>query len=71
MPYNIIEALMQRGGYNLEKRGEDFEQYVYRQIAEAEHQFSVTCVPARKYGVEKEEIDLIVNLRDVIVLAEA
>lgn len=71
MPYNLIENLMQRGGYDLEQRGQDFEQYVYRMIAEANHQYALKCVAARRYGEKKEEIDLIVALRDIVVLAEA
>ena len=75
MPYNLIENLMQRGGYDLEKRGKDFEQYVYKMIAEAKPQFPLVCKAARKYKKgpddEGEEIDIIVSLRDIVVVAEA
>lgn len=71
MPYNIIENLMQKGGYDLDQRGYDFEQYVYHQIADAKHQFGLVCKAAMRYGSKKEEIDLLVALRDVVVLAEA
>lgn len=71
MPYNIIENLLKKGGYDLDKRGPDFEQYVYHQIDDAKHQYGLTCKMAKRYGSQKEEIDLIVALRDVVVLAEA
>jgi hypothetical protein len=71
MPYNIIETVMQRGGYDLEKRGKDFEQYVYKQIAGAKHEYEVNCIASRHYGEKKEEIDLLIGLRDIVVLAEA
>ena len=71
MPYNIIEKLMQKGGYDLDQRGCDFERYVYHQIADAQHQYGLICKAARRYGNKKEEIDLIVALRDIVVLAEA
>ena len=71
MPYNIIEKLMQKGGYDLDQRGYVFERYVYHQIADAQHQYGLICKAARRYGNKKEEIDLIVALRDIVVLAEA
>ena len=71
MPYNIIESIMQRGGYDLEKRGKDFEQYVYKQIVGVKHEYPVNCIAARRYGENKEEIDLLIGLRDIVVLAEA
>lgn len=72
MPYNLIEDLMQRGGYDLEQRGTDFEQYVHKMITLAnDHHYEMKCVAARRYGEKKEEIDLIVALRDIVVLAEA
>lgn len=72
-PYNIIESLMQKGGYDLEKRGKDFEQYVYKQIAEAKHEYEVNCIASKKFGSKGkgEEIDLLIGLRDIVVLAEA
>lgn len=75
MPYNLIENLMQRGGYDLEDRGKDFEQYVYKMIMEAKPQYHVVCKAARKYkkgaNDKGEEIDLVVALRDIVVVAEA
>ena len=75
MPYNLIESILTRGGYLLEKRGEIFEQYLYKMISEAPHQFLVECWAARRYGKGRknkgEEIDLLVSLRDVVILAEA
>lgn len=72
-PYNIIESLMQKGGYDLEKRGKDFEQYVYKQIAEAKHEYKINCIASKKFGSKGkgEEIDLLIELRDIVVLAEA
>lgn len=71
MPYNIIENLLQKGGYDLDQRGYDFEQYIYHQIADVKHQYELVCKAARRYGSKKEEIDLLVSLRDIVVLAEA
>ena len=75
MPYNLIENLMQRGGYDLEDRGKDFEQYVYKLLSEADPQYPLVCKAARKYKKtpddKGEEIDLVVALRDMVVVAEA
>ena len=75
MPYNLIENLMQRGGYDLEDRGKDFEQYVYKLLSEAKPQYPIVCKAACKYkkGPDDngEEIDLVVALRDIVVVAEA
>lgn len=73
MPYNIIERMMQRGGYDLEQRGRDFERYVYEQIAGADREYEMTCIASKQYGTKKkgEEIDLLIGLRDIVVLVEA
>lgn len=73
MPYNIIESVMQRGGYDLEKRGKDFERYVYQQIIKEKHEYEVTCIASKQFGNKdkREEIDLLISLRDIVVLAEA
>lgn len=73
MPYNIIEHLMSRGGYDIDQRGYDFEQYVYNQISSVRHQYQVACIAARQFGPKDtgEQIDLLVSTRDAVVLAEA
>lgn len=73
MPYNIIERMMQSGGYDLEQRGRDFERYVYEQIAGADREYEMTCIASKQYGSKKkgEEIDLLIGLRDIVVLVEA
>ena len=73
MPYNIIEHLMSRGGYDIDQRGYDFEQYVYRQITSVRHQYQLACIAARQFGPKDtgEQIDLLVATRDAVVLAEA
>lgn len=73
MPYNIIEHLMSRGGYDIDQRGYDFEQFVYKQISSVSHQYQVECIAARQFGSKDtgEQIDLLVSLRDAVVLAEA
>lgn len=70
MPYNIIENMLQKGGYGLDQRGYDFEQYVYHQIADVKHEYGLVCKAASRYGSKKEEIDLLIALRDVVVIAE-
>ena len=72
-PYYIIENIMQQGGYNINKRGKDFEKYVYNKIVEVGCEYNLTCISSKQFGTkgEKEEIDLMLGLRDIIVLAEA
>lgn len=73
MPYNIIEHLMSLGGYDIDKRGYDFEQYVYEKIAGVKHKYQLICNAAKHYGSKEtgEQIDMLISLRDVVVVVEA
>lgn len=71
--YNIIEHVLERGGHSLDKRGPIFEKYLFDQIDKFPHGFYVKCLESRTYAIngDKEEIDLVVALRDMIILVEA
>lgn len=71
MTYHIIDSILESGGYDMKKRGTNLEQYIYKQINNNKQKFPVTILPARKYGAMKEEIDVIVGLKDVVVVADA
>lgn len=72
VPYNIIDHLLDRGGYDLGERGKIFEKYLYQRITGANHRYSITCFPSKYYGEEPngEEIDLIVALKNLVIVAE-
>ena len=72
--YNIIEKILEKGGHKLEKRGPVFEKYLFDEIANFPlHRYYVKCLDSRLYGTKRngEQIDLIVALRDMIILVEA
>lgn len=70
--YNIIEHIIGRDEKNLKERGPIFEKFVYDEINNFPHGFYVKCLDSRLYGTKKngEEIDLIVELKGLIILAE-
>lgn len=73
-PYNMFDQLLEKGGCNLDERGKWFEKYLYKELTEKKSSFPVICIPSRKYPIENgkvEEIDLIVSLRDIVVVVEA
>lgn len=74
MSYNIIDCIMIRGGLNLQKRGPLFEKYVADEIKkEHMHGYMRNVFGSRKYERNKgdfQEIDCIVELRDIVVVAE-
>lgn len=73
VPYNVIDYLLERGGYDLDDRGTVFEKYIYQRIIEVKHGYGVTCVSSKYYGEKPdgEEIDLIVALKNLVIVAEA
>lgn len=73
VPYNVIDTLLERGGYSLDERGKVFEKYIHKRIMNEKHDYSVNCATSRHYGTDDdgEEIDLIVVLRDLVILCEA
>ena len=72
VPYNVIDTLLERGGFELEERGKVFEKYIYQCIMGEEHQYSIVCSPSLYYGSKEdgEEIDLMVALKDLVILGE-
>lgn len=72
VPYNIIDHLLDRGGCDLDERGKVFEQYLHRRITGVKHRYPVTCFPSKYYGdkPDGEEIDLIVALKNLVIVAE-
>lgn len=72
-PYNVIDKLLLKGGFNLDERGKQFENFLYRKISGRDPYYPVKCLPASKYGESdnQEEIDLIVSLKNVVFVADA
>lgn len=71
--YNIIEHILERGGHSLDERGSIFEKYLFDEIDKFQHGYYVKCLGSQNYAInkDKEEIDMIVALRDLIILVEA
>jgi hypothetical protein len=72
VPYNIIDHLLDRGGCDLDERGKIFEKYLHQRITGVNHRYPVTCFPSKYYGEKPdgEEIDLIVVLKKLVIVAE-
>ena len=72
-PYYVIDQILQRGGISLADRGAQFEKYIYDQLTHSHCPYEMKCMPARKYGIkgECEEIDVLVSLKDVVLVADA
>ncbi|MDE6234492.1 MAG: hypothetical protein K2M56_01930 [Muribaculaceae bacterium] len=72
-PYNVIDRLLQRGGFNLEDRGKQFEKYLCNKLIHSHTPYPITCMPTGKYGSNgnEEEIDILVSMKNVILVADA
>lgn len=72
-PYNVIDQLMLRGGFNLEERGKQFEMFLYNQLTQKKASFPITCMRTGKYGVQgnEEEIDVLISMKNVVLVADA
>ena len=72
-PYNIIDQMMLRGGVDLDNRGKLFERYLYQQLTEKRTSYPIKCLKAGDYGEngDNEEIDLVVGMKNVILVADA
>lgn len=72
VPYNTIEHLLDRGGYDLDERGKIFEKYLHQHITGVKHRYPIACFPSKYYGKKPdgEEIDLIVALKNLVIIAE-
>ena len=71
--FNIIDTLLDRGGYDLDERGVVFEQYVFNRIMSEKHDYAIAGSASKYYGSKEdgEEIDLIVILKNLVILGEA
>lgn len=71
--YFTIDQILHRGGISLAERGILFEKYIYEQLLYSQCPYEMKCMPARKYGIkgEREEIDVLVSIKDVVLVAEA
>lgn len=72
-PYNVIDQMMLRGGVDLDNRGKLFERYLYQQLTEKRTSYPIKCLKAGDYGEngDNEEIDLVVGMKNVILVADA
>lgn len=72
-PYYMLDQILLQGGVPLDTRGKMFEKYIYNTLSEKRSPYHIHCLPARKYGVkgDDEEIDVLIELRDVILIADA
>ncbi len=72
-PYNVIDQLMARGGFDLDDRGRQFETFLYNQLTQKEPPYPITCMPTGKYGIQgnEEEIDVLISMKNVVLVADA
>ena len=72
-PYNVIDHLLLRGGFNLDDRGKQFEMFLYNKLTQNVTSFPIICMPSGKYGVKgnEEEIDILVSTKNVVLVADA
>ena len=72
-PYNVIDQMMLRGGVDLDNRGKLFERYLYQQLTEKRTSYPINCLKAGDYGEngDNEEIDVVVGMKNVILVADA
>ena len=72
-PYNVIDQMMLRGGVDLDNRGKLFERYLYQQLTEKRTSYPTKCLKAGVYGEngDNEEIDVVVGMKNVILVADA
>ena len=72
-PYNLIDCLLKEGGFDLDERGRLFEEYLLKSLTEKETSYPLTCIGAclRGSGKDSEEIDLIIGMKNIVVVADA
>lgn len=71
--YYVIDRILERGGLPLDSRGPLFEKFIYEQLTNTPSPYDRICLPACKYGIkgDREEIDVLVALKYVILVGEA
>lgn len=72
-PYNVIDRLLFKGGFNLDDRGVQFEKYLYNKLTHTANSYPAICMPAGRYGIhgDEEEIDMLISMKKVILIADA
>lgn len=72
-PYNVIDRLLFKGGFNLDDRGVLFEKYLYNKLTHTANSYPAICMPAGRYGIhgDEEEIDMLISMKKVILIADA
>lgn len=72
-PYNMIDNLLQKGGIDLDARGPQFEDYIFKNLSDGKTTYPIQCLPAKVYGKkgESEEIDVLVAMKNVVLVADA
>lgn len=72
-PYNVIDQLLLRGGFNLDERGKQFEAYIHSKLTQNTTSYPIICMPTGKYGIQEneEEIDVLISMKNAILVAEA
>lgn len=72
-PYNVIDRLLLRGGFNLDGRGKQFETFLYNKLTQNATSYPIICMPTGKYGIQgnEEEIDILISMKNVVLVADA
>lgn len=72
-PYNVIDRLLLRGGFNLDDRGKQFETFLYNKLTQNSISYPIICMPTGKYGIQgnEEEIDVLISMKNVVLVADA
>lgn len=72
-PYNVIDRLLLRGGFNLDDRGKQFEAFLYNKLTQNATSYPITCIPTGKYGIQgnEEEIDVLISMKNAVLVADA
>ncbi|MDE6693722.1 MAG: hypothetical protein K2K05_10085, partial [Muribaculaceae bacterium] len=72
-PFNMVDHLLQTGGFDLKERGKMFERYIYSQLTDMPTSYPLECLPPGHYGVngDREEIDVLVSMKNVVLVGDA
>lgn len=72
-PFNMVDHLLQTGGFDLKERGKMFERYIYSQLTGQPNAYPLVCLRPGYYGIDgdKEEIDILVSMKNVVLVGDA
>ncbi len=75
LPYHLLDTWLEKGGFKIDERGIYFEKHIKKNLAEAlkEKKFFFNIPLISEFKTKnrgKEEIDLIVNLKNILIIAE-